>query len=580
MADNLKFIQAQAFTLAGAGCVIGDTTIILNSFKQIDGTQLTMTDFGSMGFLTIEPDNNTQEEQIVFTGCVVNANGTTSLTGVSHVLFVSPYTQTSGVNTSHPGGVKVIISNTSGFYDQLTSKADDETITGVYTFTQSPVIPTGGTGTQAANATDIANAITGASGTATTTTSGTVKLSTAALVGTNPIVVGDNDTRVPTADHNAALAGTSGTAVSAANKLVDNADSRLFNMGVFGDGSDGDVVVSVNGSISRDMYYHNLTINNGIVLSSAGYKIYVSGTLTQVGTGLIDNSGGAGGTGGAGGNASASTGGTAGTAGGAGGGGAGNSLPAGKAGVAGGAGGAGKNGATGGNGVAGNAGGNTAASILNGTPTSVNNAGNGGAGGSGGGQAGGGSGSGTNSGGSIVSSNTQLNKTTSILQNFSAWVSGTLKQLEYNAGNCSGGGGGGGGNQGGATGSSGGGGGGGGSGGNGGVVAVFANAIVTANNPLASSVGGAGGNGGTGGNYFAGTGDSSGGSGGGGGGTGGNGGLVFIAYKTLTGALTATVTGGAAGTFGAKGASYNDQTGSVGTAGNAGTVGLLVTATL
>lgn len=135
MSDQFKFVQAQFFTLAGSGCVLAATTVTLTSFTQIDGTLLTMTDFGSIGFGTLEPGNGTSEEQICFTGVSQNANGTATLTGVKNVAFVSPYTQTSGTAMSHPGGAKFIISNTAGFYDQLISKNDDETITGTYTFT-------------------------------------------------------------------------------------------------------------------------------------------------------------------------------------------------------------------------------------------------------------------------------------------------------------------------------------------------------------------------------------------------------------------------------------------------------------
>ncbi len=136
MADAFKFAQLQPFTLAGAGVAIGDSSMTLSSFTQIDGTLLTMTDFGGViGFGTVEPGNGVQEEQICFTGVSQNANGTATLTGVSHVAFVSPYTQTANFETTHAGGVQFVISNTAGFYDKLTAKNDDETVTGTWTFT-------------------------------------------------------------------------------------------------------------------------------------------------------------------------------------------------------------------------------------------------------------------------------------------------------------------------------------------------------------------------------------------------------------------------------------------------------------
>lgn len=53
---------------------------------------------------------------------------------------------------------------------------------------------------------------------------------------------------------------------------------------LFGDGSDGDVTISSNTTLSRDMYYRNLTVNGGVTLTTAGYAIWVSGTATITGT--------------------------------------------------------------------------------------------------------------------------------------------------------------------------------------------------------------------------------------------------------------------------------------------------------
>ncbi len=138
MADNFKFVQTQPFTTGAGGASIGDVTLILSSFLDINGVNLTMTDFGSVGFGTLEPSSGTNEEQISFTGVTQNGNGTATLTGVKTVLFKSPYTQTSGLAKTHAGGVTFVISNTAGFYDQLVAKNDDETIAGLYTFVQLP----------------------------------------------------------------------------------------------------------------------------------------------------------------------------------------------------------------------------------------------------------------------------------------------------------------------------------------------------------------------------------------------------------------------------------------------------------
>ena len=186
MTTNFKFVQAQNFSLAGSGAVAGATSIILKSLTGIDGALLTMTDFGVIGFATIEPGNGTQEEQISFTGITQNANGTATLTGVKTVIFINPYTATSGLAKTHPGSATFIITNTSGFYDQFPAKANDETITGDWTFNGqvtfaiAPISP-------------ITNPK------ATDSVYGIVKLSVAAISAVDPIVVGTNDPRMPIA---------------------------------------------------------------------------------------------------------------------------------------------------------------------------------------------------------------------------------------------------------------------------------------------------------------------------------------------------------------------------------------------
>src|SRR3990172_7182396 len=128
MADNRKFLQVQAKFLSGSGVSLGDTLMILASFKQNDGvTLITMADFGSKGFGTVEP-GAVGEEQISFTGLTQNGDGTATLTGVKSVTFNFPYTETVGFSTSHAGGSKFIISNNPGLYDSFANKENDETV--------------------------------------------------------------------------------------------------------------------------------------------------------------------------------------------------------------------------------------------------------------------------------------------------------------------------------------------------------------------------------------------------------------------------------------------------------------------
>lgn len=233
MADNFKYAQLQSFTLAGAGAVTGATSITLSSMTDIDGNALSMSStFGSIGYGTLEPNSGDQEEQISFTGLTNNANGTVTLTGISNVSFVYPYTETSGLAKTHPGGVTFVISNTSGFYNKLTSKNDDETIAGLWDFPSGANNPTIGNATYVAPTgdTQIATkkyvddvAIAGAPK-ATDSVYGITRLSVAAASALAPIAVGDNDPRVPTQSENDALAGTSGSP-SSTNKYVTNDDT-------------------------------------------------------------------------------------------------------------------------------------------------------------------------------------------------------------------------------------------------------------------------------------------------------------------------------------------------------------------
>lgn len=149
---------------------------------------------------------------------------------------------------------------------------------------------------------------------ATNSVYGITKLSVAAVSGTDPIAVGDNDTRVPTQDENNALVGTSGSP-SSSNKYVTNDDTTGTGslvrqsiitalpapINIFGTGADGVGTISGNTTLTRDMHYSNLTVNSTFSLDTAGYRVYVSGTLTNNGT--IKNNGSAGSTssGGAGG---------------------------------------------------------------------------------------------------------------------------------------------------------------------------------------------------------------------------------------------------------------------------------------
>lgn len=223
-----------------------------------------------------------------------------------------------------------------------------------------------------------------------------------------------------------------------------------FVFGIFGNGKNGSATFSSNGSITTDMYYTNLTINNLVTVTAQGVRIFVSGTLTLNGTLTANGANGSAGSGTTGGGGGTSTGVTTGSssAGGSGGGpgvsgGAGGSVnPS----IGGGGGTGGSVSGSGGSGAAGTA---TAINITGGSFRAIFNPynlmvgrdnngvafGNGASGGGGGGGTGGSGGGGGAGGGVIIVFANQLAG------------SGTLSANGGNGGNAGGtnGGGGGGG---------------------------------------------------------------------------------------------------------------------------------------
>lgn len=287
--------------------------------------------------------------------------------------------------------------------------------------------------------------------------------------------------------------------------------------GLLGDGVDGDVTISVNTTLARDMFYNSLVVNAGVNLNTGGYTIFCKGAVTVNSTGLITRNGNNGG------NASTSSAGAAGAA------------------LTGVTTGTGNAGAAGGAGTTGNGGSGASSAAVSGE------GGTGGVGGNGGGGNGGATvgGSGGNSGA------LSIRYFRDVQPNWKYTAVGTYMPL-----GCGGAGGAAGGGDGVNSGRGGGGG-----GSSGGGVLIFCDSLV--NNGAIRANGGNGGNGGGGalGNV-----------GGGAGGGGGGGGKIMIIANTITTRGTLNVNGGAAG-LGSSGAG----TGVAGTNGAAGNPGYATT---
>jgi len=539
------------------------TSITLSSFKvPVSGDDVTMALLNtSIVYGTIDPKTSSSEF-ISFTGITQNADSTATLTGVTRGLNkTDPFTEDSDFKLPHSGAAEFICSNPPQVYNQFASPLNANTWTATQTFTGAVLVPTA-TSSDLGNAASIefvVDTYTAGGVDASTTVKGLSKLSSAPASPTNPIAVGDTDTRVPTQGENDALAGTSGIP-SSTNKYKTQSDTS----GLFGSGADG-AVTETTRSLTKDMYYSSLTVPNGVTLTTAGYRIFCTGTITLSGTGKIDNSGGNGGNGG---NGSGATGGTAGTAGVATGAG---SLPAAIAGTAGGAGGtsSGNGGGGGGGGGSGANGGIVAIyanSIVVGASASITSLG--GNGGNGGNAANGqgGTGGGTGSVGSAG--------TAGLASSPSLGVSGTAHSGSSGNGGAGGGSNGGGGdNAGGAGGTSG-------AAGTATIskslpyvypIAVSLTDLTTGTANKSSAGAAAGGGGGSGG---AGNLGNNGGGGGGGGGYGGSGGVIVLVYNTLTNSGTISVAGGSLGTKGTKGTggAGNSADGNDGLAGATGVI--------
>jgi len=290
---------------------------------------------------------------------------------------------------------------------------------------------------------------------------------------------------------------------------------------MFGNGSDGDVIISVNTSLDRDMYYNNLTINDGIVLNPNGYRIFVKNILTN--NGVIARNGN---------NASGNTGGPA--------------LSTGS--IYGGLG--GKNG---GHSQYGQSTPGVKGDNLNPSLTGVNGV-SGGNGGNGSTYQGGTPGAGGTATIEAASVSIYDLFTSAVTLNsektsaFAPLMIGATSLTTLSTSAASGSGGSGGGQGGGSNGY------GGGSGGNGGIVYISAYTLI--NNGTIEAKGGNGGQGGS----------SSPGSGVGGGGGGGQGGLIVLIYRSIT-LGTLVLTGGIGGAIGTGGNTTGATPGSNGNDG-------------
>ena len=134
------FLQLQPIQLSGSGITATATSIGVQSFQDVNGNDIVTADLGDKCYATLEP-NTTREEIISFTGVTHSSTDlTATLTGVTRNLdYTTPYTQISATGFAHSGGTSLVVSNNPQVYDDMTSNANAETITGLWTFSNAAI---------------------------------------------------------------------------------------------------------------------------------------------------------------------------------------------------------------------------------------------------------------------------------------------------------------------------------------------------------------------------------------------------------------------------------------------------------
>lgn len=245
MNDLVKTVPDFQTTLASK-VAVGATNATLTSATDDDGVALPT---GTYAF-TIDRKSANKE----YIECTLTGTALTNIKTIARGTGVA----TAGFANTHRKGAEVIISDfviikrIANLLDGTTDFDADAPLSydADPSFTDSKQIVTKG----------YADGIAVAGGAdASTSVKGISKMSVAPASPTNPIAVGDNDTRVPTQGENDALVGTSGTP-STSNKYVTNDDTS--NAGVSGK------VVRLNGTSYPAADGSNIT---GVSQSKASY---------------------------------------------------------------------------------------------------------------------------------------------------------------------------------------------------------------------------------------------------------------------------------------------------------------------
>lgn len=250
-----KFVQTQAIALY-TGMSSNATSCIVTPYpKDIQsGAQLTMDDFGDTPSFTIDPKIPNYEEICTFTGITDNGDGTATLTGlVRNLIGQSPYT-TPGTGKQHGSSAVIVFSDNPQVYARLASQENDNIFsgdnhfTGNNTFDNFPITP--------------------ATPNASSTVVGMSKLSVDPVSPTNPIALGVNDGRVPTAFATDA-AGTDAYVITPSPAIGAYVDGLLVKFRA-GTANTGGASINVNGLGVRNIVKnYNTSLTTGDILAGS-----------------------------------------------------------------------------------------------------------------------------------------------------------------------------------------------------------------------------------------------------------------------------------------------------------------------
>lgn len=139
-ATTLRVVQTPTTTLYAGQSGVATSIRITPYPKDLNGTKLTITDFGSSPTFTVDPKVSGIEEIESFTTIVDNGDNTATLSGLTRNLTSKyPYT-TSGTGRSHGAGAIVVFGNNPQLYGRLAALENDQSFTGTDTFNIPPIV--------------------------------------------------------------------------------------------------------------------------------------------------------------------------------------------------------------------------------------------------------------------------------------------------------------------------------------------------------------------------------------------------------------------------------------------------------